>query len=267
MVRALGAPELGGAGDYRRCRRSQPSVSGNLRDSQGKRGHAPGRPKDSEFQGIVCVLGSEKAHQALGKNYLSCGWGQEADHKAGLMEAVSKEAQGSQPSPTCPTDRVLQPRAIPTAPQCHSPLRVRDSRLPASLCSHCEYACPCPDCWSLTLDWSDLRQQPWPILRINDFWPFLHSPRMLRPSPCQPALRRGRRSVLMTQPVASQASSLVSMPSSPHRPLIHKHAVCGTWISLLGLATHVLYVLFCVTCLSWLACPCLRWRPLHSYSV
>lgn len=29
---------------------------------------------------------------------------------------------------------------------------MRDSRLPAPLCSHCEYACPSPHLWSLTPD-------------------------------------------------------------------------------------------------------------------
>lgn len=72
-VRALGAAGTAGAGDNRRCRRIQPSVSDNPGDSGEKRGHAIGRPKDSEFQGTVCVLGSENAHKDLGKNYLSCG--------------------------------------------------------------------------------------------------------------------------------------------------------------------------------------------------
>lgn len=72
------------------------------------------------------------------------------------MEEASREAQGSRPSPAYPTDRVLQPCAVSTASQCHPPLRVWDPCLPAPLCSHCEYACPRHDHWSLTPDWSDL---------------------------------------------------------------------------------------------------------------
>lgn len=123
----------------------------------------------------------------------------------------------SQPSPTYPTDRVFQPRAIPTEAQCHPPLCMWDSRVPAPLCSHCEYACPSPNRWSLPPDCSDLGPQPLPVLGTTDFWT-LHSRRMLRPSPCQAASRRGRRSVLTTQPVASQVSSSVSVPSLPPRP-------------------------------------------------
>lgn len=166
----------------------------------------------------------------------------------------------SQPSPTYPTDRVFQPRAIPTEAQCHPPLCMWDSRLPAPLCSHCEYACPSPNRWSLTSDCSDLGPQPLPVLGTTDFWT-LHSRRMLRPSPCQAASRRGRRSVLTTQPVASQVSSSVSHPAHPQ--------ACSLWdmdVIARTCPPCVSCALLCVTRLvPGTSSP--RWRPLHSYTV
>lgn len=45
------------------------------RDSREKRGHVPGRPKQSEFQGTLCVLGSEKGPPGKLPSCLSGGWG------------------------------------------------------------------------------------------------------------------------------------------------------------------------------------------------
>lgn len=60
-----------GCRTYRRWQ----SVSGNPRVRVAKTSHAPGRARDSEFQGIVCILSSEKAYWDPGKNCVSWGWG------------------------------------------------------------------------------------------------------------------------------------------------------------------------------------------------
>lgn len=99
-------------------------------------------------------------------------------------------------------DGVFQPCTISTAAQCHPSLCMWDPCLPAPLCSYCEYPCPSPD-------WPNVELQPLPVLRTIDRLGPLFS-RMLRPSSCLLASRRERRNVLTTQPVASQALSLVS---------------------------------------------------------
>lgn len=181
------------------------------------------------------------------------------------MQEASKEAWGSQSSPTYPTDRVLQPCAIPTAAQRHSSLRMWDSCLPAPLCSHCE--CACPSRWSVTLDpRSDLGPQPLCVLRTTDFWPLLpqDAEAFTLPTsfeegkekcPYDPArgftgLIIGERALLPTLAPHPQACCLWDID-----------LVARTWYSC------VLCALLYVTCLSCLAYPCPRWRPLHSHKV